>query len=118
MSMKVQGIENMSSDQLRFEIQRGAKIVCYQYCVSLLVITFRRSSDAYYIPAGESTVSKGLPWILLSLVMGWWGIPWGPIFTVQSLITNFKGGKDLTAHFSGAITRAASAPPVMDTVKL
>jgi len=108
--MKVQGIENMSSDQLRFELQRGAKIVCYQYCVSLLVITLRRSSDAYYIPAGESAVAKGLPWTLLSLVMGWWGIPWGPIFTVQSLIVNFKGGKDLTAHFGTNMTQ--TVPPL------
>ena len=115
--MKILGIENMSSDQLQFELQRGAKIVCYHYCVSLLVITLRRSSDAYYIPAGESAVSKGLPWTLLTLVMGWWGIPWGPIFTVQSLIVNFKGGKDLTADFSAAMTRAVPAPGVMQTVK-
>ena len=115
--MKIQGIENMSSDQLRFELQRGAKIVCYHYCVSLLVITLRRSSDAYYIPAGESAVSKGLPWTLLSLVMGWWGIPWGPIFTVQSLVVNFKGGKDLTANFSAAMTRTAPAPGIIQAVK-
>jgi len=108
--MKINGIEGMSSDQLRFELQRGAKIVCYNYCVSLLVITFRRSSDAYFIPAGESTVGKGLPWTLLTLVMGWWGIPWGPIFTVQSLIVNFKGGKDLTANFSTAMARTTPPP--------
>ena len=110
--MKILGIEGMSPDQLKFEIQRGAKLVCYQYCISVLVMTFRRSSDVYYIPAGESAVSKGLPWILLSLVAGWWGIPWGPIFTVQSLITNFKGGKDLTAHVSANLSRPA-APSVV-----
>jgi hypothetical protein len=115
--MKILGIENMSSDQLQFELQRGAKIVCYHYCVSLLVITLRRSSDAYYIPAGESAVSKGLPWTLLTLVMGWWGIPWGPIFTVQSLIVNFKGGKDLTANFSAAMTRTAPASGIIQAVK-
>ena len=114
--MKINGIEGMSSDQLRFELQRGAKIVCYNYCVSLLVITFRRSSDAYFIPAGESTVGKGLPWTLLTLVLGWWGIPWGPIFTVQSLIVNFKGGKDLTANFSTAMSRT-TPPPAVAPVK-
>jgi len=107
--MKIRGIEGMSPDQLRFEIQRGAKIVCYQYCVSIVVLTFRRSSDAYYIPAGESPVGKGLPWTLLSLVMGWWGIPWGPIFTVQSLIVNFKGGKDLTTELSALMSRPLPA---------
>jgi len=110
--MKIQGIEAMSTDQLQFEIQRGAKLVCYQYCVSIVVMTFRRSSDVYYIPAGESAVSKGLPWTLLSLVAGWWGIPWGPIFTVQSLVTNFKGGKDITADFSAHLSRTSAAPMV------
>ncbi len=106
--MAIQGIGNMSPDQLRFEIQRGAKLVRYQYCVSLLVITFRRSSELYYIPAGESAVAKGLPWTLLTLVAGWWGIPWGPIFSVQSLVTNFKGGKDLTSEVSAAMNRPTS----------
>jgi hypothetical protein len=110
--MKIQGIEGMSPDQLRFEIQRGAKLVCYQYCISIVVMTFRRSSDVCYIPAGESAVIKGLPWTVLSLVAGWWGIPWGPIFTVQSLVTNFKGGKDLTADFNAHLSRTTAAPMI------
>ena len=108
--MKIQGIEGISPDQLRFEIQRGAKLVCYQYCISIVVMTFRRSSDVYYIPAGENAVAKGLPWTLLSLVAGWWGIPWGPIFTVQALVTNFKGGKDVTADISAHLARPTTAP--------
>jgi hypothetical protein len=39
---------------------------------------------------------KGLPFSLLSLFLGWWGIPWGPIYTVQALWVNFSGGKDVT----------------------
>jgi len=108
--MAIQGLGNMSPDQLRFEIQRGAKLVRYQYCVSLLVITFRRSSEVCYIPAGESAISRGLPWTLITLVAGWWGIPWGPIFSIQSLITNFKGGKDLTADIGAAMNRDTPAP--------
>jgi hypothetical protein len=110
--MAIQGLGNMSSDQLRFEIQRGAKLVRYQYCVSLLVITFRRSSEVYFIPAGESAIGKGLPWTLITLVAGWWGIPWGPIFSIQSLITNFKGGKDLTAEIGAAMNRTSPAPAI------
>ena len=109
--MKILGIEGMSPDQLRFEIQRGAKLVCYGYCISLLVVSFRRSSDIYYIPPGESAVTKGLPWTLLTLVMGWWGIPWGPIFTVKSLVLNFKGGRDVTAEIAASWAQT-SAPPV------
>ena len=115
--MKIQGIQAMSSDQLRFELQRGAKIVCDRYCVSIWVMTFRRSSDAYYIPAGERAVSKGLPWTLLTLVRGWWGIPWAPIFTVQSLVVNCKGGKDLRKDFTAALTPAVPPLAVGKTAK-
>ena len=108
--MKIQGIEGMSPDRLQFEIQRGAKLVVYQYAISVLVMSFRRSSDVYFIPAGESAVKKGLPWSLISLVAGWWGIPWGPIFTIQSLVTNFKGGKDVTAELSVRLAQAPATP--------
>jgi hypothetical protein len=96
--VKIQGIEGMAVDQVRFELQRGGKFVLYYYCVSVVLMTFRRSSRVYFIPAGESTVGKGLPWTLLTLLLGWWGIPWGPIYSVQSLVVNFKGGKDVTAE--------------------
>ena len=110
--MAIQGIGNMTTDQLRFELQRGAKLVRYQYCISLLVITFRRTSEVYYIPVGESALTKGLQWSLLTLVAGWWGIPWGPIFSIQSLYTNFKGGKDLTADITAAMSRAPGPPTI------
>ena len=101
--MKIVGAENMSQDQLRFEIQRGAKLVCYQYAVSILVVSFRRASNVYFIPAGESAIANGLPWTGLSLLAGWWGIPWGPIWTIQALVTNFRGGKDVTAEIAGRL---------------
>jgi len=107
--MKIVGIEGMPPDQLQFEIQRGAKLVCYQYCISIVVLTFRRSSNIYFIPAGQSAVAKGLPWTLLTLVAGWWGIPWGPIFSIQSLITNFSGGKNVTAEISAGMSRPVAA---------
>ncbi len=108
--MKIQGVEGMSPDRLQFELQRGAKLVFYQYAISVLVVSFRRAYDVYFIPAGESAVKKGPPWSLITLVAGWWGIPWGPIFTIQSLVTTFKGGKDVTAELSARLTQAPAAP--------
>ena len=101
--MQIQGIEGMTTGQVQFELQRGAKFVFYYYCVSLLVITFRRPSGIYFLRAGESTVVKGLPWTLLTVVAGWWGIPWGPIYTIGSLITNFRGGKNVTTEVLNSI---------------
>jgi hypothetical protein len=78
MAKKIRGIEGMSADQLNFELQHGARFVVFNYCVSVLVMTFRRASDIYLLKPDESAVGKGLPFTLISLLLGWWGIPWDP----------------------------------------
>src|SRR5262249_17770833 len=77
-SMKIVGINDMSGQQLQEELERGAKFVIYEYCISLILITFKRPSDIYFIRAGESAVTRGLGFSVLSLFLGWWGIPFGP----------------------------------------
>lgn len=94
--MKIIGIDGMTVQGLKDELQRGAKFVLFRYCISIVLLTFRRSSNIYFIRSGESSLAKSLPFTLLSLVMGWWGIPWGPIYTISSVVTNFQGGKDVT----------------------
>ncbi|HEV7670949.1 MAG TPA: hypothetical protein VGS22_20725 [Thermoanaerobaculia bacterium] len=94
--MPIQGIEGIIREQLHFEVQQGGKFVYFQYCISVLIMTFRRSSDIYFIRAGEGTFGKGIGFTLISLVAGWWGIPWGPIYTIGSVVTNLGGGKDVT----------------------
>jgi hypothetical protein len=103
LNMQISGIEGKSSDQIQFEIQQGGKFVLYQYCVSLLVITLKRPSNIYFIAPGQSAVVKGLPWTLLTVLAGWWGIPWGPIYSVQCLIVNLKGGKDVTGQVAAQL---------------
>jgi hypothetical protein len=94
--MKIVGIEGMAGDQLQAELQQGAKFVLFQYCISIIIMTFKRSSDIYFVRAGESPAGKGLVFTLITLLLGWWGIPWGPIYTIQALVTNLRGGKDVT----------------------
>ncbi len=94
---KIIGLEEIQSGgHLQQEIASGAKFIIYQYCISVLIMTFKRPSSIYFVRAEESRVMKGLGFTLLSLVLGWWGIPWGPIYTIQSLWVNFNGGKDVT----------------------
>jgi hypothetical protein len=114
--MAIKGVDGMSPEQIRFEIQRGARFVIFQYCISAVIITFRRPSDIYLIRGEESALSKGLPFTLLTVLLGWWGIPWGPIFSVQSLITNFRGGKNVTteimSQLPSQVSQVTSAPPI------
>lgn len=110
MATKIRGIEGMKHGELDFEIQRGAKFVLFQYCISVVVLTFRRPSDIYFLRQGENAVVKGLPFTLLSLVAGWWGIPWGPIYTIQSVYNNSRGGKDVTQAVVNSLRAQAATP--------
>ncbi|WP_058303307.1 hypothetical protein [Gorillibacterium timonense] len=94
--MKIVGIKNLSVEQLKSELQRGGKFVIYQYSFSVIIMSFKRSSNVHLIKYGESSFAKGLLYTLPTLLLGWWGIPWGPIYTVSTVISNSRGGKDVT----------------------
>jgi len=96
--MKIIGLEGMTTDEINFELQRGGKFVLFQYCVSALVVTFKRASAVYFLKAGENAIVKGLRFTAISLIAGWWGFPWGPIYTIRSLFVNLRGGKDITSQ--------------------
>ena len=95
--MKIKGLEGLSGTEIQNEIEKGAKFVLFTYCISLLVVTFRRSSNVYFVRPRESAIKYGWPWLLISLIFGWWGIPWGPIYTLQALFRSFSG-KNVTAE--------------------
>lgn len=103
--MAIKGIEGMSNEDLERALNEGGKFVIFEYTISILVMTFKRGSDIHFVRYGESAVGKALPYILLTLLFGWWGIPWGPIYTIGSLITDFGGGKDVTNEVVGAVKR-------------
>ncbi len=96
--MRIIGIENMSPEQLKGEVAAGGRFVIYQYCISVVVVSFKRGSDVYFIRAEDNAVTKGLLFTLCSLVLGWWGIPWGPIWTIATIVTNLRGGRNVTAE--------------------
>jgi hypothetical protein len=102
--MDINGIEGLSVADVNVELSLGGKFIMYQYCISILIMTFRRPTDVYFVKVGESATAKGLPFVLLSLVLGWWGFPWGPIYTIATLIANLSGGNDVTAEVIAAFS--------------
>ena len=78
--MNIIGMDGMTRQDIDLEISRGGKFVMYQYCISALIITFKRRSDIYFVRADENAVVKGMGYTTLSLLLGWWGIgheePW------------------------------------------
>jgi hypothetical protein len=95
--VKIVGLEGMSDEEIQAALKRGARFVLFEYTISVLVLTFKRPSNIHFIRPGEGTFGKSIGFTLLTLLLGWWGVPWGPIYSVAALVTNLGGGKDVTA---------------------
>jgi hypothetical protein len=94
--MKIRNIEGMSAEDLQCEEKKGGRFIYFPYTISLIILTFKRTSGVYLIKNNESVTAKGLPFIILSAIFGWWGFPFGPRYTIESIRTNLNGGKDVT----------------------
>ncbi|MBN1151537.1 hypothetical protein JXA84_10010 [candidate division WOR-3 bacterium] len=94
--MKFKNIDGMSGDDLLREITQGGKFVVFQYCVSIIILSFKRGSAIYFIKGKEKSLKYSFKYSLVTWLLGWWGIPWGPIFSIRSLYINNKGGIDVT----------------------
>jgi hypothetical protein len=92
----IRGTGALSLTELEKEIQAGGRFVFYEYCISALVVSLRRPTGIYFLRSNQNGLLRGLPYVMVSLLLGWWGIPWGLIYTPLVLITNFSGGCDVT----------------------
>lgn len=95
----------MSDADVQAEVARGARFVLFNWCVSVFVLTFKRGSDVYFVRPGQNLFWPSYWCTLSSLCFGWWGIPWGIIYTIQSFVNNATGGVDLTPQIT------ANLPP-------
>ena len=94
--MKIKNIAGLTAADLEKEVTGGGRFVYFAYTISLLFVTFRDVSGVYLIRSGENTAGKSFLFTVVSVLVGWWGIPWGPKFTMQAIRTNLRGGKDVT----------------------
>lgn len=65
----------------------------FHLAFSVVAFSFRIPSRFFIQPSGISAV--GIVYSIASALCGWWGIPFGPVYTVQSLYWNFRGGRHL-----------------------
>ena len=106
-AMGLRGVGDMTPEQIRFEVRAGARFVVFQYCISVILVTHKGSSSIYFLRPGQPAFLRGLPFSLCSLLLGWWGVPWGPILTIATVVKNTWGGKDVTADVLRAMPVAA-----------
>ena len=89
-----EGLKNDKTKTLMWNnvpVKYDSYVTQYQICTSFLFVTFKeptgyildRSSNKFYVNFIATTVT---------VFMGWWGIPWGPIYTIQTIFRNLGGG--------------------------
>ncbi|MBC8079320.1 MAG: ankyrin repeat domain-containing protein [Gorillibacterium sp.] len=69
----------------------------YQAVISFVFFTTTFTSRKLVDHTKKATHYKRA-YSLLSVVFGWWSIPWGPIKTIQVLAGNMRGGRQLSVH--------------------
>jgi hypothetical protein len=97
----------MTHEQLRAELAAGARLVFFEFCISLLVVSVRCVSALHLIRPGRRAWPCGVPYSVVSLLLGWWGVPLGLLWTPLTLWVNCRGGRDVTAE----VARLLAAPP-------
>jgi hypothetical protein len=115
--MAIRGIEGLSLDDIEREVAAGGRFVFYEYCVSVLIASSRRPTDVFFLRANDRGILRGLPYCLLSLLLGWWGLPWGPIYTPLTLFNNLCGGCEVTEEVLGRLQgpKAAALTAELET---
>jgi len=76
--------------------------VRFEYCISLVAVTIRRPSRPVFVRHPGWAWVRGLPYTAVSLAFGWWGLPWGVVYTPVTIFTNLTGGCDITAQVRAA----------------
>ncbi|MGE6353280.1 hypothetical protein ACQKCJ_05320 [Flavobacterium sp. NPDC079362] len=103
--MEIKNIEGLRVSQVRDLVYQGGKFVIFPYTVSFILMTLKRSSAIYFIRPGENTFKYSYGFVFLNLFVGWWGFPWGPIYTIGSAYHHVVGGKDLTQAVMSHLTQ-------------
>jgi hypothetical protein len=94
--LDLHAFSTMKEQVFRARLAAGERFVVYHYAVSVIVYSFRHPTKVYALRNTSRAVLHGLPWTLLTALLGWWALPAGPIYTIQCLAMNLRGGVDVS----------------------
>jgi len=94
-------------EEIRACVMAGARLVRFELCISVLVVTIRRQSPIYLTDSWQSRYLRGFCYSVLTLVLGLWGFPWGWIWTPRAIWVNLTGGVDETDKVMHWLGRSA-----------
>lgn len=111
------GTEGMTLTDIELDVLKGGRFLAFAWNISVVVLSFRQSTSLRYVPAGRMSGHHALGWSLCSLLFGWWGFPWGLIYTPACLWHNARGGYDHTRETLGLLLGADHAEAIMQQAR-
>src|SRR4051794_2696131 len=58
--LRIIGIDRLTAEELACELERGARFVVYEYCVSTVILSSLQPSPIYFIPHDRWSLAHGL----------------------------------------------------------
>lgn len=83
-------------EEIRTRVGAGSRLVRFEFCFSFLFVTVRRQSSLFLTESWQERYLRGLAYSLVAVLLGPWGVPWGPIWTGWAIWVNLTGGVDET----------------------
>lgn len=74
------------------QLDRDSEVTQFQGAISLLIVTLTVRSRPYVV-GQDPLLLPGMMYTVISLLLGWWGLPWGPVRTIHAIVVNATGGK-------------------------
>lgn len=96
---RIHGVKGMTASEIIEEIEKGGRFIVFKSCVSAIFVSEMKTSDIFFIKFEQPFIKVHWPITLKTILFGWWSIA-GFFWTISCLITNFKGGIDLTQDIS------------------
>lgn len=107
------GTEGMTLGDVELDVLKGGRFLRYYWNISIIVLSFRKSTALTYVRSDCSAGRGALGYGMVSLFFGWWGFPWGIVYTPLSLWHNTRGGSDHTQEVLKACLGDAHAGEIL-----
>jgi len=102
--LKVKAPTGLTFEQVMSQSQQGGKFIAYQYLLPRPFYPVKRISKIYYIDPSGNGANHAFRYNLMTLLWGWWGLPFGPFYT-YTIIKNNKSGIDFTEDIYVNLTK-------------
>ncbi|HEX7260217.1 MAG TPA: hypothetical protein VF258_00220 [Luteolibacter sp.] len=101
--------------ELAERVGRGERLVSYPFIVSIVILTSQRSMGGVrWVKSGDWPMAPLIRATVVTSLFGWWGIPFGPIFSGLSLFYLWRGGRDATKE---VLINALGAQAALQIIK-